>query len=67
MIKLFLLLFLTFTLSFSQDNDKIVLDKIQTLISNKAFVQNKAYIKIIFADSLSYFTNNEIDSVKLIE
>ena len=67
MVKIFLLLFLTFTLSFSQDNDKIVLDKIQTLISNKAFVQNKAYIKIIFADSLSYFTNNEIDSVKLIE
>ena len=67
MVKIFLLLFLTFTLSFSQDNDKIVLDKIQTLISNKAFVQNKAYIKIIFADSLSYFINNEIDSVKLIE
>jgi hypothetical protein len=67
MVKIFLLLFLTFTLSFSQNNDKIVLDKIQTLISNKAFTQNKAYIKIIFADSLSYFTNNEIDSVKLIE
>jgi len=67
MVKIFLLLFLTFTLSFSQDNDKIVLDKIQTLISNKAFVQNKAYIKIIFADSLNYFINNEIDSVKLIE
>jgi hypothetical protein len=67
MVKLLLLLFLTFTFVNAQSNDQIVLDKIKTLISDKAYAQNKAYIKIIFSNSSSFFTNKKINSLKLIK
>ncbi len=66
MVKIFLLLLLTFSLSFADNNDNLVFSKIKSLVGKRTYSENEAYIKIVFSPTYDYVQNDKVDSVKLI-
>jgi len=66
MVKIFLVLFLSFSVSLANKYDDMVYDKIKTLINPTTYKENRAYIKIIFSPTYDYITDENVDSVKVI-
>ncbi len=68
MVKVFFTFLLLFTFAFSSENNQenLLTLKIKTFIDNTVYENNKAYIDIIFSPKSDYYTQDRIDSVKII-
>jgi len=69
MVKLFFTFLLLFTSAFSNETNKedLLTEKIKTFIDNSVYEDNKAYIDIIFSPKSDYYTQDRVDSVKIVE
>lgn len=69
MVKVFFTFLLLFTFAFSNETNKedLLTTKIKTFIDNSVYENNKAYIDIIFSPKSDYYTQDRIDSVKIVE
>lgn len=71
MVKILFAILLTFSLSFSQENEpsqeNLVIQKIKMLIDSKVYNENKAFINIIFSKYEDYTQEGVVDSVKIVE
>jgi len=64
MVKVFFVIAFLFTSLFS---DELLDLKIKSFISEKAYIQNKDYIDIIFSPASNYYVKDRIDNVKVIK
>ncbi|NOQ30780.1 MAG: hypothetical protein GQ570_06625 [Helicobacteraceae bacterium] len=55
------------TLFFASLNASLLTSKIESLIGKDNYAKNRSFIKIIFSDEKSYYSNSSLDSVKVIE
>jgi len=67
MVKLLLSFFLLFSSVYANKSETKVYEKIKTLVGEKTYNENEAYIKIIFSPSYDYINKEKVDSVKVIE
>ena len=69
MVKVFFTFLLFVSFSFAQNikEDDNLTQKIKTLIDLSVYEQNKAYIDIIFSPKSDYFTQDRVDTVKVIQ
>jgi len=71
MVKILLLFILLLSSSFSQElenNEDLLLKKIQTFVSPSVFEKDRAYLEIIFSPKEEYYLeDNIVDSVKVIK
>jgi len=70
MVKIFLVLFLSFSsFVYAQDlqDDDILFQKIKTFVSPKVFKKDRAYMEILFSPKQDYIKNKRVDSVKVIK
>jgi hypothetical protein len=63
-VKSFLLLFLVLNTLFAQD---ALYDKIESFIGKNEYKKNQGFIEIIFKNEDSFFKNDRVDAVKVIE
>ena len=68
MVKIFFTILLFFTFSFSNETKRedLLIEKIQTFVDASVYKENKAYIDILFSPKSDYYTQDRIDSVKVI-
>lgn len=73
MVKIFLVLLLCFSSSYTEeiqnvDADDPLIEKIKTLVDPAVFVRDKAYIDIIFSPKEDYYdSSGRVNSVKVIQ
>lgn len=64
MVKLFVLLLLASSLALAEQS---LHEKIQSFIGEKVYQKNQSFIEIIFNDEATYYHNDHLDVVKVIE
>lgn len=69
MVKVFFTFFLLFTFSFSDEinQEDLLIQKIKSFIDTSVYDANKAYTDIIFSPKSDYYTQDRVDSVRIIE
>lgn len=68
MVKVLLALLLLSSLSFADiEQDRLLTEKIKTLINPNTYAKNSAYIEILFSPKSDYFINDRVNAVKVIQ
>ena len=71
MVKYFLAFVLLFTLSYSQEEVKIIDDpvvlKIKSFLEESTYKENKAFINVIFEPKSAFYENERVNAVKVIQ
>ena len=69
MVKWALMAGMFFVFAWAQPSieEELVLQKVQTILDEKSFQQNRAFIKIIFSPAKRFIRKDHVDSVKVVE
>jgi len=76
MVKALFIIVLFFRFAFAQEfelsdanatKDELLLEKIRSFLDEKSFVQNRAFIDIVFDPKSAYFENEQLNSIKIVE
>ncbi len=69
MVKIFYIFLLLTSFAFSNefDDDSILIEKVKTFINEDSFEKNKKFIKLIFSPQESYYTQDRVDVVKVVQ